>query len=229
MPVDDLKQLHPEYADRFMMLSKKLEGAGTADDFRVVPDNSAQRPTPTTSGGYHELAHEWDELVQDIRRLDGFNRFLLPQKLSQLRIAARNGPVISINVSKSRCDALILVHDLDDVLHIPLPNFTYDTAEALYQRLKHLVRSHGRCISHDIDSEARVALQDIHLSDFGETASERILSRMSALRDEDRKAKRITTSRSFKNPESEFESILAELWDTVAKPILSELTFSVRP
>jgi len=50
----------------------------------------------------------------------GFNRFLLPRQLSQLTPAVHAGPVVTVNISHTRCDALVLMPDLDDVLHIPL-------------------------------------------------------------------------------------------------------------
>ena len=40
-----------------------------------------------------------------------------------------------MNVSNPRCDALILLPDLNDILHIPLPNFTLDDAHQLQQSL----------------------------------------------------------------------------------------------
>jgi hypothetical protein len=83
--------------------------------------------------------------------LPGFETFLLPKTFSQLIPAACNGPVITINISTARCDALILLPDLyDDVLHIPLPKFTYKDAQQLQQSLygtlkqKHILRESDR-------------------------------------------------------------------------------------
>jgi hypothetical protein len=212
MPVDDLKRFYPDIADRFMTLSKKLEGSGTDHNFVVVSSDGMQQSTATVPERYHELADERTKLMKHIRGLDGFDRFLLPQKLSQLQIAACNGLVIFINVSKSHSDVLILMPNLDNVLHISLEKFTYNTAEALYKCLRLLVQSPGHCILHDTDFEVRVAPSDVHLDDLGmKTAFECILSRMSPLRDEDRETKLVPTFGSLKNPKVIFQRILAVL------------------
>ncbi len=54
------------------------------------------------------LAREWDELVEQVRELDGFEDFLRPPKLESLLPAAAGGPVAIINVSRWRCDALLV-------------------------------------------------------------------------------------------------------------------------
>src|SRR5690242_1142344 len=46
------------------------------------------------------LAREWDDLVAQVRRLQGFEDFLLPPKLETLLPAAERGPVVIVNVSR---------------------------------------------------------------------------------------------------------------------------------
>jgi hypothetical protein len=54
------------------------------------------------------LAREWDDLVEQVRRLDGFEDFLKPPRLENLLPAAARGPVVIVNVSRWRCDALLV-------------------------------------------------------------------------------------------------------------------------
>lgn len=54
------------------------------------------------------LAREWDELVEQVRKLKGFEDFLRPPELKTLLPAAAKGPVVIVNVSRWRCDALIV-------------------------------------------------------------------------------------------------------------------------
>ncbi|GGN97460.1 hypothetical protein GCM10010112_89720 [Actinoplanes lobatus] len=68
------------------------------------------------------LAREWDELVEQVRAIEGFEDFLRPPRLETLLPAASGGPVVIINVSRWRCDALI-VHETE-VTTIPLPDLT---------------------------------------------------------------------------------------------------------
>ncbi|KIM72111.1 hypothetical protein PILCRDRAFT_16429 [Piloderma croceum F 1598] len=215
-PLDELKQHHPNIASSFTELSKKLEGAGTAVNFKATSSNGPQLSLETTSECYHDLADERDRLLHHIRGLDGFDQFLLPRTLSQLQVAARNGPIISINVGKTCCDALILMPELDDILHIPLEHFTHEAAEALHRLLRHLLRSKGCNILHDIDLETR-ASDDFCNDSLAEAAFELILSQTSPLRDENQAMRLVSP---FHNSETAFQTILAYIWHTVMRPIL---------
>jgi hypothetical protein len=207
------------------MLSKKLEGAGTGHNLKAASNDLLHQSVSSTSEDYHELANERDKLLQHIRGLDGFDRFLLPWTCSQIQMAAQNGPVISINVSKFRCDALIILPDLDDILQIPLEKFSHQATEVLYQRLRLLLRRKGHSILHD-SSQPRRAQNDIHTNDSGaEAAFERILFKTSTLHDKDRIGRIVDASG---DPENELQKILADLWHTVVMPILNGLAISVR-
>jgi tetratricopeptide (TPR) repeat protein len=223
-PTDTLRQHHPNLADRFTLLSKKLEGASTSDYYEGASNAPQHQTVSTISQNYHELAEERDRLLQHIRGLDGFHQFLLPHTFSQLKMAACNGPVISINVSKLRCNALILMPGLDNILHIPLENFTHKAAEVHYQCLRHLLGKDGRNILHS--GGPRNAHSDVHVNNSGaEAVFEHILSRASsAVCDGDRGFKFASTPN---NPEMDLQNTLAYLWDTVAKPILDRLPLCV--
>ncbi len=65
------------------------------------------------------LAGEWDDLVAGIRALDGFEDFLRPPAFAKLAEAAAAGPVVLVNVSARRCDALVLADG--GVTVCPLP------------------------------------------------------------------------------------------------------------
>jgi hypothetical protein len=74
------------------------------------------------------LAREWDDLVDQVRRLDGFEDFLRPPPLAGLLEAASAGPVVIVNVSRWRCDALVVTPAGVNV--VPLPDLTAaDVAE----------------------------------------------------------------------------------------------------
>lgn len=65
------------------------------------------------------LAREWDELVEQVRALPGFEDFLRPPRLETLLPAAAGGPVVILNVSRWRCDALIVSKSDVDVVELP--------------------------------------------------------------------------------------------------------------
>ncbi|QFU86782.1 CHAT domain protein [Amycolatopsis sp. YIM 10] len=76
-----------------------------------------------------ELAREWDEMVQ--RRAFGHRI-----RFAELREAARGGPVVMINTSTRRCDAIIVLADQDPI-HVPLPGLTESDATVWAEGLLH--------------------------------------------------------------------------------------------
>ncbi|MFF2999506.1 CHAT domain-containing protein [Streptomyces sp. NPDC057950] len=74
----------------------------------------------------HRLAEEWDAVVELARRLPGLEDFLRPPRLAFLRRAAAGGPVVTVNTSALRCDALVLTGH--GVTAVPLPALTHEEA-----------------------------------------------------------------------------------------------------
>ncbi|MFE6770607.1 CHAT domain-containing protein [Streptomyces fimicarius] len=89
--LSDLRELDPELADRFRTLTAEFETDTTSD--RVA------------------LADELDAVTDRIRALPGLERFLRPPLLTDLTAQAHEGPIVYVNVSRHRCDALILTPD----------------------------------------------------------------------------------------------------------------------
>ncbi|KAJ7135825.1 CHAT domain-containing protein [Mycena epipterygia] len=144
-PVDVLKQKHPEVAQKLMYLSMQLEGAVTQGSDPNIPDSGPQKSLNTIAHNAHENAHERARLLKQIRELEGFEHFFLPKTILELSPAAREGPVIVLNLSQICCDALILLPSLHDkVMHVPLTAFTLAGAENLSTSVQNLVPSSGR-------------------------------------------------------------------------------------
>jgi tetratricopeptide (TPR) repeat protein len=131
-PVDHLRAVEPALADRLETLSKQIENPTTRDT-SFEPLN--QLSSEDIAQKHRRLTLEWEHLVEKIRALPGFDDFLRPKKLSQLREAARYGPVVVINIHEVRCDALVIMADLDEVVHIPLHSFSHRRAENLQRSL----------------------------------------------------------------------------------------------
>ena len=62
-----------------------------------------------------------DKLLQDIRKLPGFGRSLLQKEFSRLRASTNSGPVVILNATGSRRDALIVLTDVNHAIHAPPP------------------------------------------------------------------------------------------------------------
>ncbi|KAG6373027.1 hypothetical protein JVT61DRAFT_7083 [Boletus reticuloceps] len=145
---EQLSSAHPDHARRLRELSAALDDAGATREkalstFSESTDDPIHRATPTlqqVADTHRTLAIERDKLLQDIRRLPGFNQFLLPKAFSQLRASAHSGPVVVLNAAERRCDALIVLANMDHVIHVPLPNFTFQRSTDLQSILKSFLR-----------------------------------------------------------------------------------------
>ncbi|MGW4796301.1 CHAT domain-containing protein, partial [Nonomuraea sp. NPDC004297] len=112
----DLLRLHdhaPELAGRFERLRAELD---------------AGRPyTLDLARRQERLGQDWDDLLARIRAEPGFARFLLPPPIDELRRQAGPGPVVVLNSSRHRCDALVLTSDGDrPVRLVALPALSRD-------------------------------------------------------------------------------------------------------
>ncbi|KAJ7500145.1 TPR-like protein [Mycena galericulata] len=142
-PVDELRTSHPVLANELISLSTSLEAAGTQGN-AVADAGKAQWPQSIVQQS-HDLALKRNLILQQIRELPGFNRFLLSKPISELMLAANRGPVAILNTSEYRCDALILMPGLtDEIMHVPLSNFTMHEAQALAESLASVVGTSGR-------------------------------------------------------------------------------------
>ncbi|MFJ2024741.1 CHAT domain-containing protein [Streptomyces sp. NPDC087897] len=124
---------------------------GLAAEFERVRDRLSEPPWPTPVlgagpggaaarfDGAHEaavlaedrlaLARRWERLLDEIRVLPGLEGFLRPPSVPELVAAAAGGPVVVVNVSGYRCDALVVTAGAGiDV--VPLPGLTLRDVEA---------------------------------------------------------------------------------------------------
>ncbi|KAF8436624.1 CHAT domain-containing protein [Boletus edulis BED1] len=144
---EQLSSAHPDHAHRLRDLFTALDHAGATREkslstFSESTEGAMQRATQTLqqeANRHRALAIERDKLLQEIRRLPGFERFLLPKDFSQLHASAHSGPVVMLNAADTRCDALILLADVDHVIHVPLPNFNLRRSVGLQNMLGRLL------------------------------------------------------------------------------------------
>ncbi|CAE6443371.1 unnamed protein product [Rhizoctonia solani] len=185
-PLDDLASVNPELAVELKQVADELYNTSIG----IIPSETFEpgsfiRPLDWEVQRLHQAANHYDKLLDQVRQTPGFENFLRPKKASELVKAAQSGPIVVVNVHKSRCDSLILFPNKSDIAHIPLPN--------LYER---------------------PALK-LHVP-FD------ILSRSSEHFDE------IDGFRGVrpKVVKDQYENMLGELWECVAKPILEALAIS---
>ncbi|EEU41787.1 uncharacterized protein NECHADRAFT_87858 [Fusarium vanettenii 77-13-4] len=120
--VQDLAKHHPHLAERYRALQVELD--------RRVEQNTtgAVRKQPQASiNRRHTAAKAFTELTAEIRKLPGYEDFMLPHSEDEIYKASERGPIVVVNVSRLRCDAL-LVSD-NRVRALALPNVTLEELE----------------------------------------------------------------------------------------------------
>jgi hypothetical protein len=144
-PLDDLRTVYPQLADEFEQVSRRLEAAS----LRSTQRHDVQTSRASVSLSLRQQAHHHrrdaqtrGHLLDEIRKLPGFEQFLKPEKFAVLSGAARNRIVVLVNVSSSKCDALIMSPS-NPVLHVPLVRFSLEKANQLYSRMSSFLHATG--------------------------------------------------------------------------------------
>ncbi|KZV72661.1 hypothetical protein PENSPDRAFT_349146 [Peniophora sp. CONT] len=146
--VDVLRESnHANLANEFERVTKSLEQASNPSR-RMGDDKVRGASDYAEASAQHTLAARYEEILTEIRNIDGFGDFLRPIKFERLRRAARDGPIIIVSSHESGCNALALCSS-GDIIHIPLPRFS--------QRLGHnLLRSIQQALGHQRGDRALV-------------------------------------------------------------------------
>lgn len=84
-----------------------------------------------------ELVAELDGLVHEAYRLLGLDDYLRPPDPEELRAAAADGTVVVVNISFSRCDALVVTRDA--LRTVPLPRLNLEDAGGVRDRTETLL------------------------------------------------------------------------------------------
>ncbi|MFF3504008.1 CHAT domain-containing protein [Streptomyces sp. NPDC003247] len=171
-------------------------------------------PRPDTAAAHRAerrmaLAREWDRLVEQARGLDGFEDFLAP-RLRTLLPAAQAGPVVILNTSRWRCDALVVT---TGGVHVePLPRLSQQSI--VDRTLTYL----------EALQEVDLAVHDLRAARLehgpGEATAAAARRRSQAM---------LSLHRALDKRETTLVSLLRWLWDTVAEPVLAVLGFVEPP
>jgi len=108
-PLDRLCQVDKQLADLLQNLSMKLEHFSLSRSVQL--DTAGTMGPVALEAQLHQhriLSEDWERAVKKVRKLDGFSDFLQAIPFSTLQMAAAEGPVILINISNYRSDAIIL-------------------------------------------------------------------------------------------------------------------------
>jgi tetratricopeptide (TPR) repeat protein len=128
-PVDALKNVDADLAERFQSLQKRLSLQVTASSkASALTDPSSIAPNDEIRLQRQRDAEAYRQVIKEIRRKGGFENFLeLSGEPSGLQRYAAEAPIVFINASGYRSDALIITKD--KVFSLPLPLFTMDSVK----------------------------------------------------------------------------------------------------
>ncbi|KAJ3550402.1 hypothetical protein NMY22_g513 [Coprinellus aureogranulatus] len=203
-PLDELFLHNRQLAQRVMALSAQLDGASSSrQSSHTTTSLEGKAKLEGEALDHLNLATEWEDLLENVRSLPGFETFLQPATCSTLlQHLPESGPIVIINVGRVRCDAIALIHGLPEPLHIPLSNFSMKKADRFRRNLKERLqkdglRMRGAGTDHQDETE-RKPLAQKQSADSSASVPE-----VAVLRD-----------------------ILGGLWLDVVKPILDALGFS---
>lgn len=115
-----LAERHPQLAAALREVLTELARQGGQDPVELAE----VEPAAERARRFRRLASRRKALLDEIRALPGLSDFLLPADFATVSVAAAAGPVVIVNISDLRCDALVVTTDGVDVL--PLDTVTAD-------------------------------------------------------------------------------------------------------
>ncbi|KAI1318411.1 CHAT domain-containing protein [Xylariaceae sp. FL0255] len=111
-----LREQHPQVAGEYVSLRDQLESQD-GETYQIDPQDLSDS---TDYGDQrYNVSQKLEQKIQKIRKLPGFDRFLLGPDEDELKAAAIHGPIVVINVSRYRCDALIIETSLIRAVQLP--------------------------------------------------------------------------------------------------------------
>ncbi|VDC07746.1 unnamed protein product [Peniophora sp. CBMAI 1063] len=152
-PLNNLARLHPELAADLTRARDDLRRLQYDDPFDLRPRSRVDGAAYGVPGiaadevgeQYRRTALRYEEVLKEIRQLEGFESFLLQKKfpdiMASLKQSKVDGPVIFLNVVESQCDAVVVSPE-GHVRHIPLPRVTEQGANKLYSMWKSGIEAH---------------------------------------------------------------------------------------
>jgi CHAT domain-containing protein len=117
---------HPDFARQFLQLRNQIDppsgkfDSSLAEESSDIFNSTFVKDSSRFIAERRALFTEFDDLLRDIRSLDGFGSFLRGPSESEMRSLAEGGAIIEFNVSDIRSDAFLITTDRIRSVHLPL-------------------------------------------------------------------------------------------------------------
>ena len=149
-PLDKLRNINKELFGQFETLSGQLEclEMSVESGFKLPASSESNVEQPLGSSfeakmqRHRIISEKWDDVVDKIRRIEGFSDFLRAVPFATLQTAAAEGPIIIINISQYGSDAIIL-QDVGEPVIVPLPGTLPEILENLSSQFATACAAHG--------------------------------------------------------------------------------------
>ena len=149
-PLDKLRTIDKKLFDQFETLSGQLECIAMSVESGLSALSSKSNTEQPLGSSFEAkmqqhriLSEKWDNIVDKIRQVDGFTDFLRTVPFATLQTAAAEGPIIVINISDYRSDAIIL-QEVGEPVIVPLPNTLPTILVHLSSQFATACASHGK-------------------------------------------------------------------------------------
>jgi hypothetical protein len=149
----------------------------------------------------NRLNEEWAITIDEVRKLEGFEDFLRPRRLSALRAAASMSPVVILIANDDRSHCLILTSTT--IHHIDLPRLHTPMLQNLVRLIQVGV------------SQSRVSRSSI----------DTIVENINTFFGEDRGTK--VADNKLGSSDDVFKFVLGMLWDNIVNPVIRLLKIQV--
>lgn len=116
--ISDLRTKHVHLAEQYVKLRGQLDSASFGG-VASLEEPTAKVWDPNQASARHNAGQSFEQLLLEIRQQDGFDRFLLGPSEDEIKAAAGEIPIVVLNVSVYRCDALIIQRDQIQSLWLP--------------------------------------------------------------------------------------------------------------
>ena len=121
----DLQHRFPQLAEDYVQLRNQLDAPSTSAGH--VHQDSVSTASTLRSDQRYIAGRKIEGLIQEIRKMPGFDGFLLPPSREELKANAAPGPIVVINVSAYRCDAFLI--DKTEIRTLQLPRLHADDVQ----------------------------------------------------------------------------------------------------